>query len=74
MLLQEIDRNAVKFVPEPEAEKRERKNPLPWESGMIYFSYFSLWFCLECYISKHTAVTKKDSYPYYISPIEVGLL
>ena len=50
MLLQEIDRNAVKFVPEPEAEKRERKNPLPWESGMIYFSYFSLWFCLEYYI------------------------
>ena len=35
MLLQEIDRNAAKFVPEPEAQKKERKNPLPWESGMV---------------------------------------
>ena len=36
MLLDEVEKNAAKFEPEPEEEKRcERKNPLPWESGMV---------------------------------------
>ena len=34
MLLEEVEKNAVKFTPEPEKEKRERK-PLPWETGMV---------------------------------------
>ena len=36
MLLDEVEKNAAKFEPEPEEEKRkERKNPLPWETGMV---------------------------------------
>ena len=35
MLLDEIDKNSAKFVPEPEAEKKKRSNPLPWEQGMV---------------------------------------
>ena len=34
LLLEEIDKNAATFVPEPDPEKRQR-NPLPWEHGMI---------------------------------------
>ena len=36
LLLDEVEKNAAKFEPEPEEEKRcERKNPLPWETGMV---------------------------------------
>ena len=34
MLLDEVEKNAAKFEPEPEKEKKSR-NPLPWETGMV---------------------------------------